>query len=94
MNRANNSAFTCSNAFFLSRWQYRNFHSDTTRKSHVQKKRQRQLSYFFLKMLYPLIHLFHRHRIIFQRFGDMEIPRKMYCSNFLGNINIQPAEER
>lgn len=54
MNRANNSAFTCSNTFFLSRWQYRNFHSDTTRKSHVQKKRQRQLSYFFLKCCIPL----------------------------------------
>lgn len=49
MNRANNSAFTCSNAFFLSRWQYRNFHSDTTRKSHVQKKKTKTTILFFKK---------------------------------------------
>lgn len=54
MNRANNSAFTCSNAFFLSRWQYRNFHSDTTRKSHVQKKDKDNYLIFKKKCCIPL----------------------------------------
>ena len=57
-------------------------------KSHTHKR------HFENFLFYLLIHPPHRHQIILQCSGDVEFPKKTYCGSFLGDINIQPAEER
>ena len=53
MNRANNSAFTCSNAFFLSRQPDRNLHPESTAKSHKHRKHFEK-SLCFIPLSIPL----------------------------------------
>lgn len=56
MNRANNSTFTCSNTFFLSRQLNRNLHPESTMKSHVQKKKKTTMKNLcFIPLSIPFI---------------------------------------
>lgn len=54
MNGANNSAFTCSNTFFLSRQANRNLHPESTLKSHMHKNHFEK-SLCFIPLSIPLI---------------------------------------